>query len=320
MFVTTTISNFAGSTASLVKNTIDEGFLLLSQIGYTENKKFSYLRYWPSYLSGAIAVASAVAAIAMQAFNNMSMSIFLGVIAIGSGFLAGTLHIFIPLKKLEEQTALYGQQNQALQIQNEALLRTKNMLEQTARTLSEDLAKHSEEHRSLSEDMTRRLSQLGTLTSSLLTTDKKKKEFDGVVQAIREATTNFQTHSAAIQALQQNLSEKSRAVVQATIDLSHVTERLTAQLTELKKQHETALEEYKSATSIAGNLAHLFTSMQAINTTTKAEEEQISQHLGSIKHAEDTIVSTTTSFMRTAEAFSRLLADAQQKASAELKK
>ena len=99
-----------------------------------------------------------------------------------------------------------------------------------------------------------------------------------------------------------------------------MTERLTAQLAELKKQHETAFEEYKSATSIAGNLSHLFTSMQEINTTTKAEEEQISQHLGSIKHAEDTIVTTTTAFMRTAEAFSRLLADAQQKASSELKK
>lgn len=320
MILSASITSILTTSTSFIQSSLEESFTMLSQVGFSENKKFAWLRYWPSYLSGAIGIASTVAAIAMRALDNMGMTVFHAAIALGGIFLAGTLHIFIPMKKLEEQTSLYKQQNEALHQQNSMLQETKTRLEENTKNLSELIAKRSEEHQALTEEMNAHLGQLSTLTTQLLTTKHRQQDFKGVIDAIHEAERNLQTRSEQISSTEQNLAAKAKGVLEATTALSNASEVLARHISQLKEQHALAASEYESAQNIATSLNQLITPLQDIYKRTHATEEHIETQLSGMRDVLEELTSTSTTCAKTLQSLQQAVTQASRQSSLDLRR
>lgn len=311
MLISSAISMVVNSSGRFIKDTLDEGFFTLSQIGYSENKKFVWLRYWPSYLAGTVAIASTIAAIAARALNNLALTIVQSVIAVGAYVLTGTLHVFIPLKQLERQTDVLKQQNTLLQQQNIDLEKTEKTLKADISSLSFELDRRTQEHRDLTTKMDQHVAKLHT---TLLAAEEKQKALSDMLLAIRQASDSFKTNAKTLETLEHNITEKGQAIAQATGNLSRVTDTLSHQLSDLKAQHAASQSEYETALSFADSLSHLFTSIQDIYHKTQIEEQRMKEELEAMQKTSSGLSHTTANFSQSVDQLQQFLNQAKQQA------
>lgn len=313
MILTSAISSCLSFSAKRVKEAVDEGFFLLAQAGYSNNRKYAWLRYWPSYLAGAISVASTVATIAYALINNLPNAILHGCVAFGSLILAGTLHIFIPLKQLERQTADLQEQNGRLRAETDRI----GQEEKALRALNTDLRTQIETQRKTKQELEANLqlhlSRFQETSQRLLDSEKKVQGLEELLHSIQRTSEGFQAQVQSIQSIQQDITHKGIEFDGATDRLAQVTSSLTEGLRSLQGQHTAVAGEYNTALQFADNLQKLFLSIQDIYRKTREEEAKLREEVEQLKQAVHIAQQSTSSFGQDMESIAQMIQFLQRK-------
>jgi hypothetical protein len=275
MIITSVLSSCVKSSGRFMKDAVHEGCFLLSQVGYSDNKKFAWLRYWPSYLSGSIAIASTVAAVAFSLIHNIPNAIFHGAIALSSLILAGTLHIFIPLKQLEKQTADLQERNKELS----GVVNRVESSEQAFRQLNLELSSQLEIRKRTNEDLESNirlhLHGLEEITNKLIASEKKAKSLEELLHVIQRTSEGFQSQVTRFEAIRQDVSHSEQEFNRATGSLIGVAAGLKDQIQDLQQQHTVIEGEYQTALQFADGLQQIFLEIQNIYQKIKEEVDQL---------------------------------------------
>lgn len=313
MIIASAISSCLSYSANRVKDAVDEGFFLLSQVGYSNQRKYAWLRYWPSYVAGAIAVASTVATIAYALINNIPNAIFHGCVALGSLILAGTLHIFIPLKQLEKQTADLQEQNGRLRTEADRI----GQEERALKALNSDLRTQIETQRKtkqeLESNLQLHLSRFQETAQRLLDSEKKVRGLEELLHSIQMSSEGFQAQVMSIQSIQQDITHKGIEFDRATDSLAQVASSLTDGLRSLQGQHTVVAGEYNTALQFADNLQKLFLSIQDIYRKTREEEAKLKEEVSQLQQAVLAAQQSTSSFGQDMESIAHMIQFIQRK-------
>lgn len=308
MIITSLASSCVSSVGKHIKEFADDGFFLISQIGYSNNKKFAWLKYWPAYLSGAIAVASTVASIASYLMNNVPNAIFHGTIALSCLVIAGVVHTFVPLKRLEGQTADLHRQNIAIQGGAHRI----ETSEEALRRLNKELTAQIEQARQINAkqgaDLAEHMERLEETSRRLIDSDKKVEGLEALLSSIQTASSAFQAHVETVQALKEDITGQEHQFETATNCLSKASAELSTGLQGLQAQHSIVATQFQTAVQFASNLQSLFASMEEIYRKTAQEEdelrsdaEQLKASVATLKDARQDIDATLDSIQQLAE-------------------
>lgn len=314
MFVTQILSNTVHQIGHLIQDTVDEVFFHLSQVGYCKDKKWAWLKYWPSILSGSLAVASTVSAIAMYCMKNIGMTVVHSIVALGTALLAGTLHIFIPFKKLEEQTQVFESETAKLQEQNSVLQHQSAALQKLNQELDVRLVQRAKEHQELIVKMDEHTRELRAVTDRLTASDEKRLALEELVKTLTAANHGMKTYSEVLEHLQQNLADKGPQILTTTRDLTTVSVTLAHQIGELKARYQSSQEELQSACAFAENLSKTLVSMQEIFRLTKESEARLQEQVATLQKTSSTFGQAEDSFKQSLDTLAHSLERAQQQA------
>lgn len=317
--VVSVLSTIVTSTGNFIKDSVDDAFLQISQVGYSQNPKYAWLRLWPCYLSGAIAVASTVATIAAAVFQDIPQAVFYGLIALSSWIVTGTVHVFIPLKSIEENKAALKEREVALNKSAADLARQAariNELEQrqqdTTADFAEQLARRERENRLMNDRESQHLRELEVTTNKLLASEQRTKCLEELLQSIKGASDGFLGHVQTFEGIRADISHKGNEIVGATTGLTRVSQALAEQVKSLEHQHGVVMDEYQTAIRFANNLSSVFSAMQTVYQKTREEEELVRSELEQMKRNAQFVHTTTQDFSSTVDRLQKALEQAQK--------
>lgn len=170
-------------------------------------RQWSEIRHWPIYLSGAVGIASTIAAIASMLFHNIPQALLQGFMAVGSFIVAVKLPSYIPMKRLEDQVSDIVRSTQTFQFGVERMTLTAHSLESTRQGF----------HAHLEEDRIRA---------------------DAVEQSIRSHERTFQALHARMATIQEALDRTSKLKT-SWEELAHVIAQEVSSFNDIVKKFST---------------------------------------------------------------------------------
>ena len=307
MLMTSVAKSLVLSTAKNMKDFVEDGFFLLSQVGYSGSKKYEYLKYWPCYLSGAFGVASAVAAVAYGAMNNIPLAVFHGVIGGGCLLIAGVVHVFIPLKRIEVSTAELQKHNEGLKQNVTSVASADISLQKINMELMQQIKSQKEINEKQARDLEAHMRGLEAVSERLLRSNDNVQEFKVLLESIQSTSTAFQLHVKTVQDLAQNIQGREEAFAEATNCLHATSSSFSTSLQGLQEQHSSVTNEYQAAMKLAENLQSLFKSVgdmlsqsKAVNDAFKGEIARLNDTVKSLRSAKQDIENNVAALKRLA--------------------
>lgn len=259
------ISTAFSSIGKTIHNGVTELFFSLSQAGYRKDGTRSILSYWPSALSAAAATAATVATIAYAIIGATAAAILFGSIAACNLVLAGTIHVFLPQKRLEIQNSTFTANNAHREEQILTLERSIHTLEEERKehaqllertqqensTLVASLEKQNTEIAHLREDVSDFQGMIKTIGEQVQTLETLRQDISTTTIEARSTPALFEQASLSLNALQQQhreTLEHERQTVFQFVSCIQKTAQDKRQLEEEKEKltHEVALLQTKA--------------------------------------------------------------------------
>ena len=303
------------SVKNSISDSVHQSFVNLSQIAYGDGK-WKWLKYWPTVLSGSIATAAIAASIASLILGSLTNTILYAVIGLGTFILAGTVHVFIPLKSLEKQTTEYQEQNIKLQ----SNLATSHQLGEKLHTsdcslqkVNEDLKASLDASKRIQEAEIKKITEATSLLSQQL--EKKNEEMDSLRELLHTFIDASDGLAPSIQQLNEvkaTIEEKEQSVQKVTNTLVEQTLQVKEQTAKLAQQRKIQLADTAKVLKLADRMTSLASSMKDMCSKSMEVQHSLRQEVNELRRMVNKESALTTNLTQTTDAFQDILEKAKQ--------
>lgn len=276
MLILSALTPLAATAGRCIQDAIDTTFHHLSQVGYTADHKWTWLRYWPSYVAGSIAVASTIAALASFQFHETAKALLHGALALGALLLSGTLHIYIPSKQLEKQTIALQERAAELASEIDQLHSSELELQRINQQFGQQLERRKKESLHLEQIMRSHLLSLNKTTSSLLAREPHHQELLSLLQSIQTASQDFETRVCTCQSLREQIAKHQ-------LNLEVTKEHIEKKLKLLETKQSALIDERHSTLAASTSLSQLLAPMQEACQRTLTSEQHLQKEVERLK-------------------------------------
>lgn len=272
---------------------------VLSQVGESPSSEkqhsTSIVDHWPVVTSGISFLITTINAIVLGILGNITVTVFLGIAAVGCGVLTIYLWSIPSLKHLETYVADLALRVNDLARVSKKLLSANSELSHTRNSLEQAIAERAELMKRQEVETQTLLSRLNKANKDFQRSEANVAQMGAILDGSRTVVTEMSSKIGSFVALNKNISASSQLLTGELSSLKAIGNHLDSAVEQLDKENKALLERKQQADTTAHLVYDRFMQIAELLVGLKQEREKLQADLSSLKTA-------NTSLMRDVEA------------------